>query len=159
MMTHDNDKPYLFCMVPFFGKEEMKKHVLTSMFSVLWISILSLCLFRLPIFSSILKFMCLKFWGLQNTVCAGFTVKFTRASWSRFWLHVGFLFLTSVRYSWNHILSLPVCCIYFLSSCCSLRRFAQPYHHVGLSENRHAAMLAKLHGLAPFPHENDHKKV
>jgi hypothetical protein len=132
---------------------------LTSMFSVLWISILSLCLFRLPIFSSILKFMCLKFWGLQNTVCAGFTVKFTRASWSRFWLHVGFLFLTSVRYSWNHILSLPVCCIYFLSSCCSLRRFAQPYHHVGLSENRHAAMLAKLHGLAPFPHENDHKKV
>ena len=70
-----------------------------------------------------------------------------------------FLFLTSVRYSWSHILSLPVCCIYFLSSCCSLRRFAQPYHHVGLSENRHAAMLAKLHGLVPFPHENDHKKV
>ena len=24
-MTHENDKPYLFCMVPFFGKEEMKK--------------------------------------------------------------------------------------------------------------------------------------
>ena len=34
-MTHDNDKPYLFSMVPFLGKEEMKKHVLTSMFSVL----------------------------------------------------------------------------------------------------------------------------